>query len=136
VPVDLIDPWQHRPIERMADKVLITIWRNDVAPRFDQTTEVLIVSLNQKGGFDHRKTVVLPTVSAEDLCHMIITEGIKWVICGGIEDEYYQYLTWKKVKVIDSVIGPYEEALELILAERLESGANLFKPTPESEDSK
>lgn len=120
-------------IKGMEDKVLITIWHNDVAPRFDQTTEVLIVALNSEGGVDHRKTVVLPTVSAEDLCHMIITEGINWVICGGIEDEYYQYLTWKKVKVIDSVIGPYEQALELILAERLESGANLLRPPPESE---
>lgn len=119
----------------MEEKVLITIWRNDVAPRFDQTTEVLIVSVDHEGRADHRKTVVLPTVSAEDLCHMIISEGINWVICGGIEDEFYQYLAWKKVKVIDSVIGPYEEALELILAERLESGANLFKPPPESEDA-
>ena len=120
----------------MEEKVLITIWRNDVAPRFDQTTEVLIVSLDREGRVEHRKTVVLPTVSAEDLCHMIISEGINWVICGGIEDEYYQYLTWKKVKVIDSVIGPYEEALELILVERLESGAILLKPPHESEDAR
>ena len=111
----------------MNNKILITIWRNDVAPRFDLTTEVLIVSLNSKGGVDHRRTVVLPKVSAEDLCHLIITEGISLVICGGIEEEYYQYLTWKKVRVIDSMIGPYERALDLALAERLESGSNLLK---------
>ena len=115
----------------MEEKILITIWRDDVAPRFDQTTEVLVVSVDHEGRAGHRKTVLLPTVSAEDLCHMIISEGITWVICGGIEDEYYQYLTWKKVKVIDSVIGPYEEALTLVLAERLESGANLLKPRSE-----
>ena len=111
----------------MNNKILITIWRNDVAPRFDLTTEVLIVSLNSEGGVDHRRTVVLPKVSAEDLCHLIITEGITLVICGGIEEEYYQYLTWKEVRVIDSMIGPYKRALDLALAKRLESGSNMMK---------
>jgi predicted Fe-Mo cluster-binding NifX family protein len=56
---------------------------------------------------------------------MILTEGITTVICGGIEEEYFQYLTWKKVKVIDSVIAPYEQALELARAGRLEPRAIL-----------
>lgn len=109
------------------DKILISIWGNDVAPRFDLTTEVLIVSLNSQGDVDSRRTVVLPAVSAEHLCHLTITEGITLVICGAIEEEYYQYLTWKKVMVVDSTIGPYERALELALAKRLEPGLNLFK---------
>jgi predicted Fe-Mo cluster-binding NifX family protein len=111
----------------MKEKILISIWGNDVAPRFDLTAEVLIVSLSSEGGVDHRRTVVLPAVSAEDLCHLTITEGVTLVICGAIEEEYYQYLTWKKVRVVDSMIGPYERALELALANRLEPGSNLFK---------
>ena len=111
----------------LRDKILISIWGNDVAPRFDLTAEVLIVSLNSEGGVDDRRTVVLPTVSAENLCHLAITEGITLVVCGAIEEEYYQYLIWKKVMVIDSTIGPYERALELALAKRLEPGSNLFK---------
>jgi predicted Fe-Mo cluster-binding NifX family protein len=111
----------------MNNKILITIWGNDVSPRFDLTTEVLIVSLNSEGSVDHQRTVILPKVSAEDLCHLIITEGITLVICGGIEEEYYQYLTWKDVRVIDSMIGPHERALDLALAKRLESGLNLLK---------
>jgi hypothetical protein len=56
---------------------------------------------------------------------MILTEGITTVICGGIEEEYFQYLTWKKVKVIDSVIGTYDRALEFAKGDRLEPGAIL-----------
>ena len=111
----------------MNDKILITIWRNDVAARFDLTTEVLIVSLDRDGGVANRRTVVLPTVSAEDLCHLILTEGITLVVCGGIEEEYYQYLSWKKVRVIDSVIGPFERALELAMTGGLEPGSNLMR---------
>ncbi len=109
----------------MSERLLITIWRDQVAPRFDLTSEVLIATVDSTGEVLHSKTVVLPTVSAEDLCHMILTDGISTVICGGIEEEYFQYLTWKKVKVIDSVIAPYDLALEFARAGRLETGAIL-----------
>jgi len=109
----------------MNEKLLITIWRDQVAPRFDLTSEVLVITVDASGEVVHSKTVVLPTVSAEDLCHMILTEGITTVICGGIEEEYFQYLTWKKVRVIDSVIGPYDLALELARGGRLETGTIL-----------
>jgi predicted Fe-Mo cluster-binding NifX family protein len=109
----------------MSQTILITIWRDQVAPRFDLSREVLIASLDSRGGVAHTKTVVLPTVSSEDLCHMILTEGITTVICGGIEEEYFQYLTWKQVKVIDSVIATYERALESARDGRLQPGAIL-----------
>ena len=72
----------------MSETILITIWRDQVAPRFDLTSEVLIASLDPRGGLADTKTVVLPTVSSEDLCHMILTEAITTVICGGIEERY------------------------------------------------
>jgi predicted Fe-Mo cluster-binding NifX family protein len=109
----------------MNEKLLITIWRDQVAPRFDLTSEVLVATVDSTGEVLHSKTVVLPNVSAENLCHMILTEGITTVICGGIEEEYFQYLTWKKVKVIDSVIGTYDRALEFAKGDRLEPGAIL-----------
>ena len=109
----------------MNEKLLITIWRDQVAPRFDLTSEVLVATLDSAGEVLQSKTVVLPTVSAEDLCHLILTEEISTVICGGIEEEYFQYLTWKKVKVVDSVIAPYDWALEFARAGKLEAGAIL-----------
>jgi len=107
----------------MGEKLLITIWRDQVAPRFDLTSEALVATVDSTGEVLHCKTVVLPIASAEGLCHMILTEGINTVICGGIEEEYFQYLIWKKVRVIDSVIAPYEQALEFARAGRLEPGA-------------
>lgn len=109
----------------MNQKLLITIWRDQVAARFDLTSEVLVATVDSTGEVLQCKTVVLPTVSAEDLCHMILTEGINTVICGGIEEEYFQYLSWKNVQVIDSVIGSYDRALEFARAGKLEAGAIL-----------
>ena len=117
----------------MIGKVLITIWLDDVAPRFDLTSEVLIATPGSNGAVEKRKILVLPSVSAEDLCQLILSENVEVVICGGIENEYYQYLGWKKVQVIDSVIGPFERALQLAATDSLEAGAILFERTSPEE---
>ncbi len=106
----------------MSTKVLIPLHENDVAPRFDLATEVLIVTGDGKAGSREKKTMVLPRASAEQLCHFIITEGIQTVICNGIEDDYYQYLTWKRIEVIDSVIGSSESALLRLINGTLKAG--------------
>lgn len=103
----------------MTRKVLITLFGNDVAPRFDLTIEVLIASISPAGMIEEEKTVVLPQYSAEKLCRMIITEDIHTVICGGIEEEYFEYLRWKRIEVLDSVIGSCRKALEKYIRKEL-----------------
>ena len=106
----------------MPKKILIPLYENDVAPRFDLATEVLIVTGIGKTGSGDKKMMVLPRASADQLCHLIITEGIHTVICSGIEDDYYQYLTWKRIEVIDSVIGSCEAALKRFVEGTLKPG--------------
>lgn len=106
----------------MPNKILIPLYGNDVAPRFDLATEVLIVTLDGTTKLTDKKTVVLPQASAEQLCHLIITEDVQTVICNGIEDDYYQYLTWKRVKMIDSVIGSCRLAMKRFVEKTLKSG--------------
>lgn len=111
----------------MTQKILIPLYGNDVAPRFDLATEVLIVAIDKRGGATREeKIVVLPQASAEKLCHLILTDGINVVICGGIEEEYFQYLIWKRLKVLDSVIGPWERILDQYDKGGLESGSILY----------
>ena len=118
-----------RRLMTMSQKILITLFNNDVAPRFDLTTEVLISSIGEDGSVDENKTIVLARESTEDLCQLILNEEINVVICGGIEEEFFEYLTWKRVKVLDSVMGPWERALDRFRAGRLEAGAILFDRT-------
>lgn len=103
-------------------KILIVLDNSDVAPRFDLATEVLIVAGMANTGAGDRRIMVLPRASADQICHLVITEGIQTVICGGIEDDYYQYLIWKRIEVIDSVIGSSEKALERFFEGTLEPG--------------
>jgi predicted Fe-Mo cluster-binding NifX family protein len=105
----------------MNTKILIVLHERDVAPRFDLATEVLIVTISRNADTIER-LVVLPRASAEQLCHLIITEDVQTVICGGIEEDYYQYLAWKRIEVIDSVIGSSEAALNRFVSGKLEPG--------------
>ena len=107
----------------MTDKVLIPLYENDVAPRFDLATDILITQLLD--GKEKEKIIVLPQASSEELCHLIITESIDTLICGGIEEEYYQYLVWKKIKIMDSVIGSWKSVIQAFRTNRLTSGAIL-----------
>ncbi|WP_208022664.1 NifB/NifX family molybdenum-iron cluster-binding protein [Desulfonema ishimotonii] len=111
-------------------KILIPLYGNDVAPRFDLATEVLIITTDDAGEGREEKIVVMPQASAEQLCHLVLTEGIGVVICGGIEEEYYQYLTWKRVGVFDSVVGPWERVFERFCKNELRTGSILYGPVP------
>ena len=106
----------------MSTKILIPLNESDVAPRFDLATEVLIVTGIGKAGSLDKRMVILPRASAEQLCHLAITEGVQTVICSGIEDDYYQYLIWKRIEVIDSVIGSSEVALRRFVEGTLKPG--------------
>jgi predicted Fe-Mo cluster-binding NifX family protein len=110
----------------MQKKVLICLYENDVAPRFDLTTEVFIAAVGPENRIEEEKSVVLPRASAEELCHMILTSDIQTVICGGIEEEYYQYLIWKRINVFDAVIGTCDRVLEDFIKGTLRSGAILY----------
>ncbi len=119
----------------MERTVLITLNEDNVASRFDLATEVLLTTVGPDGRIGVHKTIVLPHASAEDLCHLILTEKVGAVVCGGIEDEFYQYLTWKKVQVIDSVIGPWQQVVERLASGRLESGDILVDRFGEAGDA-
>ena len=109
----------------MIEKVLIPLHEDDVASRFDLATDALVAAYAPSGETLEERTVVLPHASADELCKLVLAEHVTAVICGGIEEEYYQYLSWKKVRVIDSVIGPARTALARFREDRLAPAAIL-----------
>lgn len=107
------------------EKILIPLLDDDIAPRFDLVQEVAIVMVNGDREVIERKILVLAEASAENLCQLILNEKVDTVICCGIEEEYYQYLIWKKVKVLDFLTGSFEAALAH-LGKNPEPGLEIF----------
>jgi len=116
-------------------KILVTLQNNDVAPRFDLSTEVLIARIGRSGLTGEPRTVLLPGPSSDELCSLAIKEEVSLVVCGGIEETHFQYLVWKKIKVIDRVIGPAEQVLALAVAKKLHAGAIVCEQIGQGETS-
>lgn len=108
---------------------LVTLCRNEVAPRFDMTAEVLITPLDpvEASKENSRRHLVLAHVSSEELCDVITRAGVSIVVCGGIEEDYYHYLRWKRVDVISDVMGQVEDVVAKLSAGELKTGDCLYK---------
>jgi len=107
-------------------KVLIPLLGDDIAPRFDLAAEVLVAVIGDRKRVTEERSIILPQASPEALCNLIFTEKVDQVVCCAIEEEYYQYLNWKNVKVIDSVMGSSRGVLEKIRMGKLRSGDMLL----------
>lgn len=112
------------PVNTMAsdcEKIVVPVWGDQVAPRFDLTAEVLVFRI-EEGLLKEERLFVLPQASNEELCQFILKEGATALICGGIEEEYLRYLEWKKVIVYENVIGNVRKALEAFMTGNLKPG--------------
>ena len=114
------------------ERLLIPLYENEVAPRLDLATDVLVVDVTMDASGEpawNDKLVVLEQASAENVCKVVLSEKVHTVICAGIEDEYLQFLTWKGVTVVDGVMGPTDTVIERYALGRLATGENCY-PTP------
>ncbi len=107
-------------------KLLIPIQGDYVAPRFDLATEILIVRFANHAQVGDPKTIIMERPSEETLCQMAVEENITDLVCGGIEELHYNFLTWKKVAVLDGVIGEWHTVVEKIIAGTLKQGEILI----------
>lgn len=111
----------------MERRILITVARDEIAPRFDLTTEALLLNIADNGEIVSRKSFLLAHASGDELCDLALSRDIGTIVCGGIEDEYYHYLRWKRIDVVDSVMGPLERVVASLAAGRLKAGDILYE---------
>lgn len=111
-------------------RILVTLSGEMVSPRFDLTTAVSRVLADQDRGLFEERTTILARPSADLLCQHILNEKIDVLLCGGIEDAYYAYLSWKRIRVLDNIIGDAGEAVRGFLQGTLQAGDCLLAPLP------
>lgn len=113
-------------------KMMVLIQGDFIAPRFDLATEVLIVRFEKGKVIGESKMIIMERSSDEALCQMAVEENITNIICGGIEEVHYNFLIWKKVAVLDAVIGNWRTAVEKGVAGTLMQGEILPSTKDES----
>ena len=104
---------------------MLPIQGDFIAQRFDLATEIVIVRFENGRTLAEPKTIIMEKPSDEELCQMVVESNITDVVCGGIEELHYNFLVWKKVKVIDGVIGNWHTALEKAINDQLKPRAIL-----------
>jgi len=105
------------------EKLLIPVQGDFVAQRFDLATEIIIAEFDKSGHMEGEpKTIIMERASDDELCQMIVDLSITDVICGGIEEQHYNFLIWKKVTVYDSVIGNWQIAMDKAVSGTLQPG--------------
>jgi len=107
-------------------KIAIPILGEEIVPRFDLTTEVIILTTSKDSCIQDKKIIVLPRSSPDELCHTLLAQEINTLICGAVEDEYYEFLKWKKLNVFDGVSGTWTHAFERWQTQTLNPGDILF----------
>jgi hypothetical protein len=109
--------------------LVVPLLGDAVAPRFDLAAEVLVARARRGRLAGEPRIVILPGPSADALCSFVLDEGATDVVCGGIEDAHCQYLAWKKVRVVDRVIGSWDGVVRRFLAGELKPGAVVREPS-------
>ncbi|MCP3887651.1 MAG: hypothetical protein GY702_02100 [Desulfobulbaceae bacterium] len=106
-------------------KIMMTTRGDFISPRFDMSSEVIIATCYDQQLLEEPHSLILSNVSAELICDLVLKEKISALVCGGIKEEHYQFLIWKKIEVFDYVIGPHAEVLKLVMDNSLTSGTIL-----------
>jgi len=101
-------------------KLMLPLQGDFVAQRFDLATEIIIVRFEHGQTVGETRTIIMERPSEEELCQMVVESNITDVVCGGIEELHYNFLVWKKVKIIDGVIGNWRAALQLAIKDQLQ----------------
>ena len=103
-------------------KLLVPIQGDYVAPRFDLATEIMILRYEKGMKEADQRTIIMERPSDEALCQMVVEENVTDLVCGGVAEVHYNFLVWKKVNVIDAVIGSWKRAVEKLLSNDLKRG--------------
>lgn len=101
-------------------KLMLPVQGDYVAPRFDLATEIIIVRFENGETIGAPRTIIMEKPSDEELCQMAVESNITDVVCGGIEELHYNFLVWKKVKIIDGIIAEWHTALTHAITDRLQ----------------
>ena len=111
------------------EKILLPLFNNELAPRFDLAVDVLILSVTRETsvmGKIQEKVTVLETPSGEAMCRLAVTEGVQTVITAGIEKEFFDFLEWKGIRVVDNICGQVDTIIEAHLGGKLAQGQSYF----------
>jgi len=105
-------------------KIAIPLFNKRISPHFDYAPALLLVFV-ERGEIMQSHELALEQHTAAERVAYLKTFGVDTLICGGISRELQHLISAQNITVIPWVTGDAQEALQLFLRGRLESGTML-----------
>lgn len=102
-------------------KIAIPVFQTKISPRFDSSQGFVLLEIEKNNVIMREELLTkgwTPSAKIKQLVHL----GIKGLICGGIDRESMQSLSFNGIKVYSWVTGEVEDAVSCYLNDGLESG--------------
>ena len=105
-------------------KIAIPVFHTKVSPRFDTTQGFILLEIEECNVMEREQLTTKGWTSSTKI-KQLIELGVDTLICGGIDRESMQYLSFKGIKVYSWVTGEVDDAVSCFLKNGLESGVIL-----------
>jgi predicted Fe-Mo cluster-binding NifX family protein len=100
--------------------VAIPLFGDEVSPRFEYATEVMIADISS-GKVSSLRRLSVPAQGGMEVYSLILSAAPETVVCGGIYPRWQRMFEHKKIAVLWGVIGRAEDALKSYAAGELSS---------------
>ncbi len=97
-------------------KVAIPLFKERISPHFGTSSRILLIETNG-ASINHEAEWDVGGDGPMDIARRIVDLGIDWLICGGIQLRFKEWLTKKGIKVMDNQKGKAREVIKKILRE-------------------
>ena len=105
-------------------RVAIPIFQSKISPRFDSTQEFVLLEI-EKSKVTKREDIPTRGWSLSAKLKQMVDLGVDTLICGGIDLESMQQLSFSGIKVYSWITGEVEDVVTCFLNRGLESGVIL-----------
>jgi len=95
----------------MQSKVAVCQLNERVAPRFDQSPELVLVTIESGGAVREKKVLPIGTLKPKEVADLLSRLDVQTLICGGVKEDSQQALKKSHIELIDNVIGNVEDIL-------------------------
>jgi len=102
-------------------KLAVMLYGRRVSPRFGYSQRALIVDMEDRHEI-HRRKVAFKGCDPEQIPELLANEGVKLVICGGMNDCFQELFQERGIAVIWGIIGDAADVLAAYRADKLVPG--------------
>ncbi|MDY6989737.1 MAG: NifB/NifX family molybdenum-iron cluster-binding protein [Thermodesulfobacteriota bacterium] len=95
----------------MGSKLAVCQLNERIAPRFDQSPELVLITLDTTGAVKEKTVLPIANLKPQEVADLLSRLDVETLICGGVKEDSQQALKKFNIVLIDNIIGNVEDVL-------------------------